>query len=212
MVLTIVSTSRDLWTRLGGSSVSVDVPGQQFFDAVNGMLRDAGEHLAQIEFWIHSVQLGAAHERVDGGCAMSSGIGSGEEVVAATEGNRTQCALGTGVVCLDQSVIDVAGKRPPSRERIADRCGGVGLGGECGELLLKPSMEVLEQRPGWCLPYFSALFNSLATDLSFDSIQGVDTIERFGGNGRWLHLVDVVELASGVAMHAASWMLPTPYK
>ena len=116
MVLTIVSTGRDLWTRLGGSSVSLDVPGEQFFDAVDGMLRDAGEHLAQIEFGIHSVELGASHEAVDGSSAMASRVCTGKEVVPAAESDGAQRALGAGVVDLDQPVIDVACERTPSRE------------------------------------------------------------------------------------------------
>jgi hypothetical protein len=49
--------------------------------------------------------------------------------------------------------------------------------------MLKPSMEVIEQRTGSYLPYFSSLFNSLTADISFDSIQGADAIERFSGDG-----------------------------
>jgi len=111
-----VSTGRDLWTRLGGSSVSLDIPGQQFLDAVDGMLRDAREHPVQIEFGVHSVELGTSHKRVDGSCAIASRVCTGKEVVPAAESDGAQRALGAGVVDLDQPVIDVACERTPSRE------------------------------------------------------------------------------------------------
>ena len=193
-----MSTGRDLWTRLGGSSVSLNFPGQQFFDAVDRMLRDAREHLAQIEFGIHSVELGTSHERVDGRGPVATRIRTCEEIIATAESDGAQRALGAGVVDLDQTVIDIAGERPPSRERIADSRGGVGLSGQCGELLLKPSMEVIELGSGSGLPHFSALFNSLTAYVSFDSAQRADAIERFGGDGRGLHFVDIVELSSSV--------------
>jgi hypothetical protein len=66
-------------------------------------------------------------------------------------------------------------------------------------------MEVIEQRPGSCLPYFSSLFNSLTADLSFDSVQRADAIESFGCERRRMNFVDVVELASGMG-HARCFM------
>jgi len=65
------------------------------------MLRDAREHLAQIEFWIDSVELGGSHERVDGSCAISSRVCTGKEVVATAECDGAQGAFGAGVVDFD---------------------------------------------------------------------------------------------------------------
>src|SRR6266702_932372 len=169
------------------------------------MLCDAREHLAEIEFGVDSVELCASHERVDGSCAKASGVSTCKQVITPAESNGTQSALGAGVVDFDQSVIDVASKRPPSRERIAYRHRSIGLCGEGCELLLKPSMEVIEQRSGSCLPYFSSLFNGLTADLPLDSVQRADAIERFGGDRRRLHLVDVVELAPGMS-HARGFV------
>lgn len=41
-----------------------------------------------------------------------------------------QRALGCRVIDLDQSIVDLAGEGAPTRERIADRRCGVGLGGQ----------------------------------------------------------------------------------
>ena len=56
------------------------VPGQEFVDAVDGMIGDAFEHLAQIEFRIDAVQLGRAEQSIDRSRAFSAGIRTGEEV------------------------------------------------------------------------------------------------------------------------------------
>ena len=39
---------------------NADVPGQQFGDAVDGMVGDTADHLAQIGFWIEAVELGGS--------------------------------------------------------------------------------------------------------------------------------------------------------
>jgi len=52
-------------------------------------------------------------------------------------------ALGARVVDLNQPIIEIAWKRAPARERIADRHRGIGLGGQCGELLLQLAMEII---------------------------------------------------------------------
>ena len=57
-----------------------EVPRQQLLDAVDGMIGDAFEHVAQIEFWIKAIQLGCAQESIDRSRAFSAGIRTGEEV------------------------------------------------------------------------------------------------------------------------------------
>ena len=57
------------------------MPGQQFGDAVDGMVGDAADHLAQIGFRIEAVELGGFDKRLGYGTAPSAGIGSGEQIV-----------------------------------------------------------------------------------------------------------------------------------
>jgi hypothetical protein len=49
-------------TRIGSGGCQewfdVDVPGQEFCDAVDRMIGDAIEHRVQISFWIEAVQFG----------------------------------------------------------------------------------------------------------------------------------------------------------
>jgi hypothetical protein len=43
----------------------VDVPGQQFLDAVDGVVGDAGQHLTQIGFGIETVEFRRTNQTVD---------------------------------------------------------------------------------------------------------------------------------------------------
>ena len=43
---------------------NADVPGQQFGDAVDGMIGDTADHLAQIGFRIEAVELGGFDKRI----------------------------------------------------------------------------------------------------------------------------------------------------
>ena len=151
-----MSTSRDLWTRLGGNSISFDIPGKQFFDAVDGMLRDPRQDLSEIELRVQRVELCAAHERIDGCGSHAARIGACEQVVASSESDSAQGALGAGVIDLDQPIIYIAREGTPARERIADGPRSVGFGRECFEFLFEPSMKLIKKRLGSGLPDLSS--------------------------------------------------------
>jgi len=53
--------------RLSGhfSCGAANVPGQQLLDAVDGVIGDAGQHLAQISFRVKAVEFGGANQAVD---------------------------------------------------------------------------------------------------------------------------------------------------
>jgi hypothetical protein len=51
-----------------------EVPGQQLVDAVDGMIGDALEHMAQIEFRIEAIQLGCTQKGINRSRAFSAGI------------------------------------------------------------------------------------------------------------------------------------------
>ena len=50
------------------------VPGEQFADARDGVVGDAGQHLAEIGFWIQAVELGRADQAVNRRRALPAGI------------------------------------------------------------------------------------------------------------------------------------------
>lgn len=57
---------------LGGGFVQADVPGRQFGDALDRMVGDSLQHVAQIRLRIDPVQLGRSDQRVDGRGAVAA--------------------------------------------------------------------------------------------------------------------------------------------
>jgi hypothetical protein len=52
-----------------------EVPRQQFGDAVDGMVGDTGQHLAQIGFRIEAIELGRTDQAVDRGSTFPTRVG-----------------------------------------------------------------------------------------------------------------------------------------
>jgi hypothetical protein len=67
----------------GGLSLAgrLPVPGQQISDTIDGMVGDAGEHVAQIGLWIESAHLRGFDEGVHRSRANAAGIRAGKKVV-----------------------------------------------------------------------------------------------------------------------------------
>ena len=78
-----------------------DVPRQKFLNAIDGMLGDALQHLAQIGFRVETVQFGRANQAIDCGSAFATGIGSREQIVLPPQGHGPQRPFGGVVVDLD---------------------------------------------------------------------------------------------------------------
>ncbi len=73
-----------------------DVPGHQFGDAIDGVISNSGEDMAEIELRVKSVELGGSDERVEGGGAFAAPVRSSEEIVfrpSATTRNARSVAL-----------------------------------------------------------------------------------------------------------------------
>ena len=98
-----------LWV---GLSVAGQVPGQQFGDAIDGVIGDAREHGPEIVFRVDAVELGRTDEGVEGG-SLSAGIGANEEVVLPAHSNGAQRAFGGVVIYLQPAVIDIARQCAP---------------------------------------------------------------------------------------------------
>ena len=97
-----------------------EVPGQEFLDAVDGMIGDAGQHVSEIRFGIETVEFGAADQAVDRGGALAAGIGTREQEVFPTQSNGAQGAFGGVVVDFEAAVVYVTQQRIPTRERVAN--------------------------------------------------------------------------------------------
>ena len=65
-----------------------EVPGQELLDTVDRMVSDAGQHAAQVELWIETVEFGGADQAVDRGGALATGIGASEQVIFPAQSDR----------------------------------------------------------------------------------------------------------------------------
>jgi hypothetical protein len=83
----------------------MDVPGQQLFDPVDGMVGDTGQHFAQIGFGIESIEFRRTDQAVDRRCPFSYGIRTRKQVVLPTQGHPAQRALRRVVVDLDVAIF-----------------------------------------------------------------------------------------------------------
>ena len=83
------------------------VPGQEVVDPVDWMIGDVGQHMAQPDLGVNTVQLGLAEQRVDRGGAFAAAVGTGKQAVAAPDGDTAQRPLGGRVVDLDDAVVAV---------------------------------------------------------------------------------------------------------
>jgi hypothetical protein len=82
------------------------------------MCGDAGEHVAEIEFRIEAVELGRADQRVEGGCAFSTRVRTGEEVVLSAQSHGVQSAFRAVVIDLQATILEIAREGTPVRERV----------------------------------------------------------------------------------------------
>lgn len=89
-----------------GRQACGDFPWEQLLDAVDWMIGDAGQHVAEIGFGIKAIEFGTADQAVNRGGAFAAGIGAGEQLVFAAECDRAQGAFRV-VVDLDATVIHV---------------------------------------------------------------------------------------------------------
>ena len=72
---------------------------QEFLDAVDRMIGDAGQHVEEIDFGVETVEFGGADQAVDRGGALAAHIGACEQVVLAAQSDGAQGAFRGVVVC-----------------------------------------------------------------------------------------------------------------
>ena len=97
-----------------------DVPGKQVADAIDGVVGDAGKYVAEPGFWIEAVELGGLDQGIDGGGAITAGVGPGKKVVFPAKGQRPDLPFGGVVVDLQPPVVEVAAERRPEVAGVAD--------------------------------------------------------------------------------------------
>jgi hypothetical protein len=78
------------WLRECGSVGIVygrEVPGEEFVDAFDRVLGDAGQDLAEIKFGIDSIEFRRSDQRVDCGSSFAAGVRATKKVVLASDGD-----------------------------------------------------------------------------------------------------------------------------
>ena len=85
----------------------IEVPGEEFFNAVDRMVRNTGEDVRQIGFRIDPVQFRRADQAVDCSGPLPADVGSSKQVVLTTQGHSSQSAFGGIVVDLQSAVVTI---------------------------------------------------------------------------------------------------------
>ena len=93
---------------------AVDIPGQQFGDAVDRVVGDAAEHVTQVGFGIEAVQFGRLDQRVYRCGALAAAIGAGEDPILSAEGEGPDGTLGGIVRDFEAAVCEIPGQRLPA--------------------------------------------------------------------------------------------------
>ena len=112
------------------------------------MVGDAAEDVAQIGLGVEAVELGGFDQGVDGGGAFAAGVGAGEQVVLAAQGQGPDGALGGVVVDLQAPVIEIARQGLPAPAGIADGAGQLALAGELGQRAVEEGGQLVDDRTG----------------------------------------------------------------
>ena len=115
--------------------------------------------------------------------------------VLASERDDAQRALGGVVVDLDGAVVEIACKRDPTRERVANRSGHLALGREGLKHLIKPCAKLFHHRPGTSLSDWVSDLWRASAHLFFDGVEQADAPDGLGSSSRCGGGEDVVELA-----------------
>jgi len=107
-------------TDIRGKPVA-EVPGQELGDAVDRMICDHCEDVAQVGFGIDAVEFASIDQAVDRSSALSTRIGACEQPVLAPQRHTTERALGSAVVDLEPAVVTIAAELGSARAGVADR-------------------------------------------------------------------------------------------
>src|SRR6267154_5856189 len=143
-------SKRPFLTRRSGFSVCRrPVPGQQIVKPAHWMSAGhAFQHVLEIGEGLDLVELGGSDEGADGCPSGAAAVGSGKQVVLATERDRADAALDGIGVEFDAAIIEEAAKCAPAGQGVADRIGQTAAGRDEGELRREPGLPRARCRNG----------------------------------------------------------------
>src|SRR3546814_13609246 len=112
--------------------------GQQVRELACGVRADAGDDIGEVGLRVEAIEPGRLNQRVDGGGALSAGIGAGKEVVLASEGDAAQGPLSRVVVDRPAAVVEIAQQVLPPRQGVAHGRGQAGSPRQLGQAAPPP--------------------------------------------------------------------------
>lgn len=89
------------------------------------MIGDLCQDSAEVKRGIESAELGRANESVERSCALAAGIGAKKQVILSSNRDRPERPLGSAIIDLQQTIIDIARERAPP-DRLRSRVRGAG--------------------------------------------------------------------------------------
>ncbi len=174
---------------------SRDRGGEQFVNALGGVIWQAGQYVGKPSLRIDIVELGGSDQRVDRGSAPAAFVGAGEGPVLSSQGSGPQLAFGGVIRHAKAPIIEEAGEGVPAVEAVIDRFGRVAVFGETGTLFAQPSLQLDDQWQAPLLAHAQALLWHEAVYLALDGEQDIDALDRLGGDRRLAEPCQIEELA-----------------
>ena len=120
-----------------------NVPGKEFLDAIDGMIGDMGQYVAQIVVRINAVEPGGTDEQVHGRPALATAVGSHKQEVIASQAASPQRILGNVIVNFGNPVLAVIRQSLPVVEHVVDRPGRVRLGRQRQQPFAQPEFQIV---------------------------------------------------------------------
>src|SRR5690606_15816329 len=125
------------WHSVSGMFVTVrsdrlccGFPWQQIIDAVDLVVRDAGEGIGEPRLRVDAVELCGFDQGVGDGRGAATGEGSYEEIVFSAYGDGPHRTFGRVVIEFQDAVVEIGPEPFHAGERIADRHGQRRLAGD----------------------------------------------------------------------------------
>src|SRR5258706_849808 len=108
---------------------------------------EPGDDIGQVVLRLDTDEVAGLDQRSDDGPVLTATVGAGKESILSVQCDRPNGALHHVGIDLDTTVADEERKAVPTRERIADRLGQLGLLADQGELGAKPGFKIIEDWP-----------------------------------------------------------------
>ncbi len=161
-----------------GVSESFPFPRQQFVQAGDGKVGDAGEHIGEPRLWVDVVETASRDDGEHDGGSIGPTLGTGEGPVSTPEGNSSQRPLGGIVRETNPAIFEETGKAIPTLQHVIDRLDHLGRFAERGALPFQPRVHVIKhqtikQRLALFLPRGQSFCGAQSIDLALDLKQRI---------------------------------------